>query len=78
MEEIAVIWTETTKKQLQEIYLYTAEESYYRQTRFSINLFNLLRGYPIILKNTRWINTRLATTEITGHTNYSITGFRTE
>lgn len=27
MEEITVIWTETTKKQLQEIYLYIAEES---------------------------------------------------
>jgi len=27
MEEISVIWTETSKKHLQEIYLYIAEES---------------------------------------------------
>lgn len=38
MEEIAVIWTETTKKQLQEIYLYIAEESILQADR----IFNKL------------------------------------
>src|SRR5690606_37198194 len=46
MEKIAVIWTETTKKQLQEIYLYIAEESIVQADRVFNKLVKSTAGLP--------------------------------
>ncbi len=49
MEEITVIWTETSRKQLEEIYLYIAEESIIQADRIFTKLVNstsLLNKYP--------------------------------
>lgn len=40
MEEVTVIWTETAKKQLQDIYLYIAEDSILQADRVFEKLVN--------------------------------------